>query len=142
MDRHDNDDNDADTTGGWIIVRSEFQFRRGQKQIAIVVAEVVTRAFLDHIFYEGEFKRTSGKVYLGATARAKSIAKMATTAVNSKPFYDADCSQVQPEEVDTELMERMKASLKVNPTNNTNRPSSSNSQWINRHKIFQLSILM
>ena len=34
MDRHANDnanDNDADTTGGWIIVRSEFQFRRGQK---------------------------------------------------------------------------------------------------------------
>ena len=27
----DDDDDDADTLGGWIIVRSEFQFRRGQK---------------------------------------------------------------------------------------------------------------
>ena len=94
-----------------------------KKQIAVVVAEVVTTAFLDHIFYEGEFKRTNGKVYLGATARTKSIAKMSATAVNSKPFFETDCSQASPEEVDNELMERMKTSLKVN----TNRPSTSNS---------------
>ena len=99
-----------------------------KKQIAVIVAEVVTRAFLDHIFYEGEFKRTGGKVHLGTTARAKSIAKMSTTSVNCKPFHDADCSQVQLEEVESELTERMKSSLKVNPANNINRPSTSNSQ--------------
>ena len=99
-----------------------------KKQIAVVVAEVVTKAFLDHIFYEGESKRTNGKVHLGTTARAKSIAKMSAAAVNSKPFSENDCTQISPDEVDNELMERMKSSLKVNPATNTTRPSTSSSQ--------------
>ena len=99
-----------------------------KKQIAVIVAEVVTKAFLEHIFYEGESKRTGGKVHLGTTARAKSIAKMSTTSVNCKPFHEMDCSLVQLEEVESELTERMKSFLKVNPANNNNRPSTSNTQ--------------
>ena len=99
-----------------------------KKQIAVVVAEVVTKAFLDHIFYEGESKRTNGKVHLGTTARAKSIAKMSAAAVNGKPFSESDCTQISPEEVDSELMERIKSSLKVNNALNTVRPSTSATQ--------------
>ena len=87
-----------------------------KKQIAVIVGEVVTKALLEHTYYEGESKRTNGKTYLGATARTKSIAKMAATAVNARPFFDSDISQVCTEDVGRLVQERLSSSFQHNAT--------------------------
>jgi hypothetical protein len=92
-------------------------------QIAIIVAEVVSKALLEHIYYEAEYKKSGGTKYLGAAARVASIAKMATVSVNKSPFSKNDKSVVTDQSVHTEVMERLKASFSVNA--NGNKPSTA-----------------
>ena len=80
-----------------------------KKQIAVVVAEVVSKALLEHIFYEGESRKTNGATYLGATARVNSIVKMSTQAVNGCPFHESDESTVDKTTVQSEVMRRLQS---------------------------------
>ena len=59
-----------------------------KKHIAIVLAEVTSKALLEHIFYEAEYKRSGGQKYLKATDRITSIVKMTTQSINKAPFYE------------------------------------------------------
>ena len=85
-----------------------------KKQIAVIVAEVVTKSFLDHIYYEGESKRTNGQNYLSANARTRSIAKAAANSVNKCCFSESDNSTIHFEEVSLEVIERLKPSFAQN----------------------------
>ena len=91
-----------------------------KKQIAIVIAEVVAKAFLEHLFYESEFKRTNGEKYLGATARVTSIAKMATQSVNNSPLHESDNSTVEIEAVQKAVMQHLQSSMTVSKSPNSN----------------------
>ena len=82
-----------------------------KKQMAVVVAEVVTKALLEHIFYECEYKKSNGKTCHGATARTASIAKMATSAVNQGQLSPSDNTQISGDEVGSEVLKRLKNSL-------------------------------
>ena len=80
-----------------------------KKQLAVMISEVVSKALLEHIFYEGESRRTNGATYLGATARVSSIVKMSTQAVNSCPLHESDKSNVVTADVHTEVMKRLQS---------------------------------
>ena len=80
-----------------------------KKQIAIMIAEVVSKALLEHIYYEGESRKTNGATYLGATARVNSIVKMSTQSVNSCPFYESDESTVDKSSVQSEVTRRLQS---------------------------------
>ena len=85
-----------------------------KKQIAIIVAEVVAKSFLDHIYYEGESNRTNGQNYLSANARTRSIAKAATSSVNKCCFSESDKTTINFEEVSLEVIDRLKPSFAQN----------------------------
>ena len=70
-----------------------------KRQIAVVVAEVVSRAFLDHIYWEGESKRSGGKEYLRASTRITCVSKWASQAVNATPLHELDNSSVETSDV-------------------------------------------
>ena len=82
-----------------------------KKQIAIIVAEVDAKSFLDHIYYEGESKRTNGQTHLSTNARTRGIAKAATNSVNRSRFSQTDETQINLEEVNQEVNERLKSSF-------------------------------
>ena len=95
-----------------------------KKQIAIIVAEVVAKSFLDHIYYERECKKTNGQTYLSANARTSAIAKTATNSVNKCSFFPQDETSITSEEVSQEVNERLKSSF----TQNLNGSPSTGSQ--------------
>ena len=85
-----------------------------KKLIAVVIAEVTSKALLEHVFYENEFKKSGGTKYLKANDRISSIVKMTTNSINKTPLSSYDCSQLENETVHTEVMERLKESLQGN----------------------------
>ena len=85
-----------------------------KKLIAIVIAEVTSKALLEHVFYETEFKRSGGTKYLKANDRISSIVKMTTQSINKTPLSSHDCSQLSNDSVHSEVMERLKESLQGN----------------------------
>ena len=103
-----------------------------KKQLTVIIAEVVSKAFLEHIFYESESRKSNGSKYLGTTARVASIVKNATESTNSCPFHEKDKSTVDGVAVRSEVMKRLHASMSVSAKNqlqgdNTNAGSSSQS---------------
>ena len=103
-----------------------------KKQLTVIIAEVVAKAFLEHIYYEAEARKSNGEKYLGATARVTSIVKNATEAANSSPFHELDKSTVNAADVNAEVMKRLQSSMNVtaklqssaNTTSNENAPST------------------
>ena len=95
-----------------------------RKQIAIIVAEVVTKAFLDHLYYENESRKSNGAKVHGPVARASSIAKVAVQAVNKCQLGDGDVQEVSHEEVQAQVLERVNLS---NPKPSQNATSASSS---------------
>ena len=91
-----------------------------------MIAEVVSKALLEHIYYEGESRRTNGATYLGATARVTSIVKMSTQAINSCPLHDSDKNNVDKGAVHTEVMKRLQSFM--TPSNASKTPSTSNAK--------------
>lgn len=85
-----------------------------KKQIAIVIAEVTSKALLEHVFYENEYKRSGGQKYLKANDRITSIVKMTTQYINRTPFSSHDDSQISGDSVQSNVMERLKDSLNGN----------------------------
>ena len=108
-----------------------------KKQLTIIIAEVVAKAFLEHIFYEAEASKTNGVKYLGATARVTSIVKNTTESANASPLHEMDKSVVNVTDVKAEVMKRLQSSMSVtsklqplgssNTINNANAKSSSQS---------------
>ena len=102
-----------------------------KKQLTVIIAEVVAKAFLEHIFYEAEAKKTNGVKHLGATARVLSIVKNATESANSCPLHILDKSTVDAAEVKAEVMKRLQSSMsvtsKLQPPSNANAESSTQS---------------
>ena len=96
-----------------------------KKLIAIVIAEVTSKALLEHVFYETEFKRSGGTKYLKANDRISSIVKMTTHSINKTPLSSSDCSQLSNDNIHMEVMERLKESLQGN--NEKTRPSLTQS---------------
>ena len=82
-----------------------------KKQIAIMVAEVVSKAFLEHVYYEGEARRTNGEVHYRTTQRVNSVAKMSTLSINSCPFHPDDSTKLDQNEVQTEVRRRLQSSM-------------------------------
>ena len=99
-----------------------------KKQMAIMMAEVVAKAFLEHIFYESESRKTNGEKHLGATARVHSIVKTATESVNSTPFMEADIHQVDMTDVKGEVMKRLQSSMSVTAKAQTPGNAATNSR--------------
>ena len=97
-----------------------------KKQLMVIIAEVVAKAFLKHIFYEAK-----GVKYWGATARVSSIVKNATESANSSPRRDLDKSTVNAAEVKAEVMKHLQSSMsvtsKLQPPSNANAESSTQS---------------
>ena len=85
---------------------------------------MVSRALLEHIFYEGESRRTNGATYLGATARVASIVKMSTQAVNTSPLHDSDKTSLDNGIVHTEVMKRLQSFMSTAST--SKNPSTPN----------------
>ena len=90
-----------------------------------MIAEVVSKAFLEHVFYEGEAQRTKGEKHLGTTARIASIAKMATQSANASPLHTTDSYMVDQASVQDEVMNRLKSSLSQGTTH-TNQSIDAN----------------
>ena len=78
-----------------------------KKQIAIIIAEVVSKALLEHVYYEAESKKTNGATHHGTKARITSIVKMATQSVNMCPLHETDNTTVDKSAVQTEVMSRL-----------------------------------
>ena len=85
-----------------------------KKQLAVIIAEVVAKSFLDHMYYEAESKRTNGQSHLSTSARTRAIAKTATNSINRCCFLEQDQSVVNMEEVSQEVNERLKSSFNQN----------------------------
>lgn len=85
-----------------------------KKQIAVIIAEVTSKALLEHVFYEIESKRTQGQKSLSTNDRISSIVKMTTQAVNKAPFAQYDESQISNDDIHGEVMGRLKDSLSCN----------------------------
>jgi hypothetical protein len=94
-----------------------------KKQIAAIIAEVVTKALLDHIFYEQESKKSNGQKIFGTSARATSIAKVATQAVNRRPLMDGDATEVSHDDVQTQVLDSL--SINRTATPNASQPTHS-----------------
>ena len=90
-----------------------------KKQLAVMIAEVVAHAFLEHLYYEGEAKKTNGAKYLGTTARVNSIAKVAAQSVSSCTLHESDKSTVDVNEVQSALYDRLKVSMNFTKAPNT-----------------------
>ena len=104
-----------------------------KKQLTIVIAEVVAKAFLEHLFYETESRKTNGVKHLGQTARVTSIVKNATDSMNASPLYESDTKTVQVDDVKAEVMKRLQNSMNVSckgqsPTKNTHEKAPSLTQ--------------
>ena len=106
-----------------------------KKQLTVIIAKVVAKAFLEHIFYEAEARKSNGEKYLGATARVTLIVKNATESAHSSPLHELDKSTVNPADVKAEVIKRLQSSMSVtakrqspkNTTSNTKAPSPSQS---------------
>ena len=95
-----------------------------KRQIAVVVAEVVSRAFLDHIYWEGESKRSGGKEYLRASTRITCVSKWASQAVNATPLHELDNSSVETSDVVKTVGSRLQNVL--TPASSTSQTTASN----------------
>ena len=97
-----------------------------RKQIAVVVAEVVSRAFLDHIYWENEATKTNGARYLSASQRISSLAKWSAQATNAAPLHQADDSTVESSDILLRVMNRLQNVLTPGPTTSSQSENYSN----------------
>ena len=86
-----------------------------RKQIAVVVAEVVSRAFLDHLYWEKEASKSNGTRYLSASSRITSLAKWSAQAANAAPLHRSDDSTVEANDVLHKVMSRLQSVLTPGP---------------------------
>ena len=96
-----------------------------KRQIAVVVAEVVSRAFLDHIYWEGEAKRTGGKEYLRASTRITCVSKWAAQAVSATPLHELDDSAVETNDVVKTVGTRLQNVLTPAPSTSSQQSASN-----------------
>ena len=64
-------------------------FQNIKLQIAVVIAQVIAKALLDHAYYEEENKKPGGKKQ-STSAKIRSISKIATISMNSVTFSKND----------------------------------------------------
>ena len=70
-----------------------------KKHIAVVVAEVVSRAFLDHVYWEAEAKKTGSEKHISSSVRISSLSKWSAQAVNAAPLHELDESSVEVNDI-------------------------------------------
>ena len=92
-----------------------------KNQIAVIVAEVLSRAFLDHVFWERESRNSGGERHLSASNRITSLAKWSVQAVNAAPLHSLDEHTVETNDVLLKVMGRLQNVLST--------PASCNSSF-------------
>ena len=97
-----------------------------KKQVAVIVAEVVSRAFLDHLFWEKEAIKSNGNRYLSASTRISSLAKWSAQAANAAPLHQSDDSTLDPNDVLHRVMSRLQHVLTPGPATPSQSENHSN----------------
>ena len=102
-----------------------------KEQIAVVVAEVVSRAFLDHVYWEGEAKKTGSDKHISSSMRISNHSKWSAQAVNAAPLHRLDDSSVEVGDVVLKVGTRLQkvlippsATLTKTPVSHANASTS------------------
>ena len=59
----------------------------------------MSRAFLDHVYWEAEAKKTGSEKHISSSVRISSLSKWSAQAVNAAPLHELDDSSVEVNDV-------------------------------------------